>query len=418
MALAAAGATLATTLLVPASLPTASADPGGSRAGGQRVGPDSRDHRPRQRAPQTSDGVRGDVAAYVPRALRKPPVVSNELTWLVSPGVTYRQWDQTDARGPIRAYLLTVDPAPGVAIDYAGSKSVRNRDTVRRLIRRDAGAVAAVNGDFFDIGDTGAALGVGVDRQRGLLHAPKYGWNRAFVVKDGHPDIVSTRMRAKVVQAPWLPITNYNSPTVKIGKVGIYDHRWGMSAGYRVVDGQRYDVRQVVIRRNRVVENSAGLSSGKPIRGVMLVGRGPGANALKALRVGTRARVSWHLRGRPDVAITGNKVLLRNGVRRVVDDVELHPRTAVGIDRDTGQVLLLVVDGRQSFSRGYTMVELANLMTTLGAEDALNLDGGGSSTMLGLGPDAILDVLNSPSDGVERKVANGLVVTYTPPAAR
>ena len=106
-------------------------------------------------------------------------------------------------------------------------------------------------------------------------------------------------------------------------------------------------------------------------------------------------------------------MLLLHGVRRVVDDRELHPRTAIGIDRDTGQVLMLVVDGRQTFSRGYTMVELANLMTALGAEDALNLDGGGSSTMLALDPTG-LGVLNSPSDGFERSVANGLEVTYRP----
>ena len=113
------------------------------------------------------------------------------------------------------------------------------------------------------------------------------------------------------------------------------------------------------------------------------------------------------------MAISGNKVLLLHGVRRVVDDVELHPRTAIGIDRDTGQVLMLVVDGRQSFSRGYTMVELANLMASLGAEDALNLDGGGSSTMVAPDPTGVVGVRNSPSDGFERHVANGLEVTYT-----
>ena len=63
----------------------------------------------------------------------------------------------------------------------------------------------------------------------------------------------------------------------------------------------------------------------------------------------------------------------------------MHPRTAVGIDNDTGEVLLLVIDGRQSVSRGYTMLELANLMVDLGADEALNLDGGGSSTMVARG---------------------------------
>jgi exopolysaccharide biosynthesis protein len=146
----------------------------------------------------------------------------------------------------------------------------------------------------------------------------------------------------------------------------------------------------------------------------MLIGRGPSADYLAGLKKGSQARVTWHLRGRPEVAISGNKVLLHAGVRRVVDDREMHPRTAIGIDYDTGHVLMLVVDGRQSFSRGYTMVELANLMQALGADDALNLDGGGSSTMLGLRTDGVLDVLNSPSDGFERQVANGLEVTYRP----
>jgi exopolysaccharide biosynthesis protein len=57
-------------------------------------------------------------------------------------------------------------------------------------------------------------------------------------------------------------------------------------------------------------------------------------------------------------------------------------------------------------------------MLELGAEDALNLDGGGSSTMVGLRPDGILSVLNSPSDGQQRPVPNGLQMSYTPPAVR
>ena len=49
-------------------------------------------------------------------------------------------------------------------------------------------AVAGVNGDFFDIRDTGAPLGVGQDRQRGLLQRARGGWNRAFLISDGVPD--------------------------------------------------------------------------------------------------------------------------------------------------------------------------------------------------------------------------------------
>jgi hypothetical protein len=372
------------------------------------------DTRPRQRGPQTSDGERGAIAPYVPRALRTEPVISNDVTWPVVPGVTFRQWDQLDARGTIRAYLLTIDPAtPGLAIDYAASKSVRTTETVRDMIAPDH-AVAGINGDFYDIGDTGAPLGLGVDLKRGIVHARKDGWNRAFYIKHGVPAIANLPMTAKVVQEPWMKIKHLNSPTIFDGQIGVYDYRWGPTSGYRVVDDQREDVRQVVIRKNVVVSSKPTLTYGEKIRGLVLIGRGQGAHDLGVLKKGERARVTWSMHRNPEVAISGNKVLLLHGVRRVVDDRELHPRTAIGIDQDTGQVLMLVVDGRQTFSRGYTMVELANLMTTLGAEDALNLDGGGSSTMLALDPLGTIGVRNSPSDGFERSVANGLEVTYNP----
>ena len=100
---------------------------------------------------------------------------------------------------------------------------------------------------------------------------------------------------------------------------------------------------------------------------------------------------------------------------KVVDDRELHPRTAIGIGRDMHRILLLVIDGRQQFSRGYTMVELAEMMMELGADEALNLDGGGSSTMIARRPNGAVKVINSPSDGVERSVPNGVSITYRAP---
>ena len=119
-----------------------------------------------------------------------------------------------------------------------------------------------------------------------LLHARKFGWNRAFLIKDGVPTIANLPMKAKVVQEPWMKILHYNSPTIFDGRIGVYDYRWGVTAGYRVVDGQREDVRQVVIRDNHVVSNEPTLTHGEEVRGLVLIGRGTGANALNALRVG------------------------------------------------------------------------------------------------------------------------------------
>lgn len=92
-----------------------------------------------------------------------------------------------------------------------------------------------------------------------------------------------------------------------------------------------------------------------------------------------------------------------------------HPRTAVGWDRDKGDLWLVVVDGRQPpHSAGMTLPELAGLLESLGADEALNLDGGGSTTLVLSGGTA-----NRPSDATgERPVVNALALVRTPEACR
>jgi hypothetical protein len=98
----------------------------------------------------------------------------------------------------------------------------------------------------------------------------------------------------------------------------------------------------------------------------------------------------------------GNLVTHTNGVR--------HPRTVVGLDTRGTRLTILVVDGRKpGVAAGMSYDELASEMIRLGCRQALNLDGGGSSVM------AVRDrtaggyrILNAPTDGRERAVANAL----------
>ena len=188
------------------------------------------------------------------------------------------------------------------------------------------------------------------------------------------------------------------------------------TAGYSVTQGQREEVRQVTVENGRVIMNRRKLSEDKDIARLVLIGRGDGAARLrKQLPIGTEVEVTWALAGSLQMAISGNRFLVHDGIIRAIDDRELHPRTAVGVDHDTGEVLLLVIDGRSSRSRGYTMVELANMMVDLGADEAVNLDGGGSSTLVGKNRNGNVKVLNHPSSGFQRWVANAIEVTYTKP---
>ena len=90
-----------------------------------------------------------------------------------------------------------------------------------------------------------------------------------------------------------------------------------------------------------------------------------------------------------------------------------HPRTAIGIANNGTRLLLVVADGRQAgYSAGMTLRELANLMLSLGARDALNLDGGGSTTMVVENPQTRqLAIVNRPSDPTgERTVGDALAI--------
>lgn len=125
-------------------------------------------------------------------------------------------------------------------------------------------------------------------------------------------------------------------------------------------------------------------------------------------------------------AISGNQLLLRNGVNVTPGGsytTTLNPHTAAGIDADTGNVFFMVVDGRQAdFSAGMRTDEMAQLFLDFGVDDAINLDGGGSSTLVFAdGLSGAPRVVNSPSDGAtgqqpgyERLVANHFGLTAVP----
>ncbi len=103
--------------------------------------------------------------------------------------------------------------------------------------------------------------------------------------------------------------------------------------------------------------------------------------------------------------------LLTNGAVEPALNTELHPRTAVGIKTD-GSIILYTVDGRQpDFSRGASMVQVANRLLELGCIEACLLDGGGSTNLSALyvGDSAVSQV-NSPSGLTPRSVTNYIML--------
>ena len=153
---------------------------------------------------------------------------------------------------------------------------------------------------------------------------------------------------------------------------------------------------------------------------VVLSGHGMAAKVLERVHVGDRVRLRETLGnetadeaelvvGAGPSLVAEGKADVRSAEENIAYDIARGraPRTAAGVKKD-GTVILLVVDGRSSSSAGMTLQELASYLVKLGAWQACNFDGGGSSEM-------VLDgkILNTPSDGRERPVSVGLGVFPT-----
>lgn len=187
--------------------------------------------------------------------------------------------------------------------------------------------------------------------------------------------------------------------------------------------GRRGDT--LLYLRRGAVSTSSG--STIPSDGVVLAAYGARAAEAAAIAEGDTLRITlgvtpWPAQRTPfaplALVIGGWPRIVRDGANIAADapaeegtisrNAEVrHPRTAVGFSRDSSTLLLVTVDGRSVPSVGMTLVELADLMKELGAWQALNFDGGGSTTMVLGGR-----VVNVPSDKTgEREVGNALLVT-------
>ncbi|MEU8255352.1 phosphodiester glycosidase family protein [Micromonospora inaquosa] len=342
---------------------------------------------------------------------------TTKATRPVAPGVQLTSFDRYDADGWLRADALTTDLTGGSTVDYVNSGAVSRAEPLRKAADATR-AVAAINGDFFDINNSGAAQGVGI-RDGQLIQSAVGGHRNAVAVTtSGLGRVIEVNFDGSAtLPAGPVPLTQFNN-MVQADGIGAFTELWGTYSRQRAVEGAARVV-EVTVAGGQVVGVSGVAGSGPIAAGsTVLLGRDAGADALAGLRAGDPVAVAW--RPKPSdgsslrAAVGGGDVLVRDGVVQSIADPTLAPRTAVGFSADGRKMIMLTVDGRQVDSRGVTQTEMGRMMAELGAHHALNLDGGGSSTLLAREPGApAVQVENGPSDGTERAVPNGLAI-YAP----
>jgi hypothetical protein len=280
--------------------------------------------------------------------------------------------------------------------------------------------VAGINGDFHRRRNPHLGDPQGLQILRGELVSGPSDWSCFWIDPAGQPQMTNVTQRFYAV---W--------PNGQKTSIGLNEIRARNAAVlYTAAAGpatQTSDGRELVLERhgtNRWLPLQAGqkyLARVRQVRnsgnsrvspdtmvlslGPLLASRPPSVKPGSVLQISTG---TWpDLKG-VETALGGGPPLIRDGnVLPIRSSNARHPRAAIGWNKDF--YFLIVVDGRQrELSVGMTLSELAEYMAQLGSETALNLDGGGSATCWVFG-----QVMNSPSLGHERNMANALIVVET-----
>nr|WP_319071631.1 phosphodiester glycosidase family protein [Streptomyces europaeiscabiei] len=364
----------------------------------------------------------------------------------VAPGVEYTHFDIRAAMGLTHAHVLSVDlrnRQVGVGLLYP--TKVAARATVSRLAA-SAGAVAGVNGDFFNntetqhpgVAATGAPVGPAVAGGHALKAAVPKGQRFGpslppgtstedvlGVTTDGTARLDSLALDGSVTTPEGdLPLRGLNQYALPVGSVGAFTPDWGSVSRMRAVCGTdtdraapcSTDTHEVLVEDGRVVGSAGTPGSGAIAAGAtVLVGREAGAQRLRRLSPGDSVEVQHVLvasTGTPYAFALGGYPVLRGGRPLPgLDDTTSAVRTAAGIADGGHRLLLLALDGAAAYRTGLTIAEVADTLRELGSVEAFSLDGGGSSTLVARAPGAsAVTVRNHPSDGAERAVPNGIGV--------
>ncbi|MBI3417013.1 MAG: phosphodiester glycosidase family protein [Verrucomicrobia bacterium] len=377
----------------------------------------------RERTAPVASGLRAWIffflwLAWVPLALAKDPPAERAGT---GHGLSY-QHDEVPAI-PWSIHIVKIDRANPdfelhTALANGNGFGLSALTDLLKLVPTDLGRpVAAVNGDFYRKETPYEGDPKGLQIMRGELISAPCDWACFWIDGAGNPHLTNVVSRFRVTwpngeTAPFglnedrsrdgavLYTPAMSASTHTSGGRELVLERMSSGDWLPLRAGQAYvaRVREVRETGNTPLGQSGMVLSIGPQLAARLPKIGPGA----VLQLST---ATWpDLKG-TQTAIGGGPALVHRGKALSVQTVKgRHPRTAVGWNKS--HIFLVEVDGRQrGLSVGMTLPELADYMAKIGCDEALNLDGGGSATMWVYG-----QVMNSPSEGHERGMANALVV--------
>jgi predicted phosphodiesterase len=342
-------------------------------------------------------------------------VEASRVDYPVAPGIALTSFDTFGRTGWTRVHVLNADLGDAsVGVDLVADKVSDPRPLARAAAAQHA--VAAVNGDYFDITETYAAEGPEI--QGGQLR--KGTTQSATVAAIGADrvarlaDLVLTG--TVTVAGTQRPLAALNSPTVPADGIAVFTPLWGSGNRTLLQDPGPYT--ELVVADGKITAVNGQLTAtAVPDGGLIVLGRGASAVQLATARTGDGVTVAFAPQSDAPstlhTALGSGSVLVRGGT--AIDfppstgNDEPKPRTAIAWLDGGHRLLLVAIDGSANFSAGLSFDDTAALLVRLGATEAFMLDGGGSTELVARRPgDTAAGVVNTPSDGGERPVPNGV----------
>lgn len=343
------------------------------------------------------------------------------------PGVTYTKLREPLAPNVI--YMMEVDlKNPAIKMETAKAKSLkyaleRPSDMARKADSLGHRVIGIVNSDFFlstqDPDNMQVIKGEITRKQRSGYSVVAFDTSNNYML--AYPSF-----KGNVITKTKVLTINDVDEARAANQLNIYNSYWGASTGTQSLGTEAvltplspWFVNDTV----RCIASSVAKTSGNTPIGkfqMVLSAHGSADTLLtSSIKQGDTVSVYIGVGGSlPKIRelVGGRPIFYKDGLfdsaRAAGTTVMLtrNPRTIVGFSKDSTKCYILVVDGRQTYSVGMDMYEMAKLMRTLNIYHAMNFDGGGSASM-------VLNhaIMNKPSDGAERAVSNGLMVISTEP---
>lgn len=298
---------------------------------------------------------------------------------------------------------------------------IPSRDKVTTLVNKH-NAVAAVNGDYFNYAPLPSAMGSLINNGEVISSPVELAYALpSFYLTQSNIGGVDYLDRNIVVSnlnnGQEILVNTLNKVTSDFGTVTLLNNHWGpKSIGSRFHN----DLTEVLVV-NDVVQDirTGGEAFSIPTsNGYVLAVRGDKLSGLNL-----NDRVSLQVATTPNVedikfAIGGGSIILKNGELSLTNIISKgnEPRTGIAINKENTQLMLVTIDGRDNSFKGVSQEMFGAILRDLGAYNAMNLDGGGSTAMAikPVGEDKA-QLVNKPSDGGERSVVNAVGVISNAP---